>query len=339
MKEINIKVDNLNLSQLDLSQLNLSQYYEPMRKISEELHDINPGFFDENGNFVDIFNPDAYSLRLYNIIHEDKLYIGNEQIPYTNEYDNKENTYNLIDYWFRGKNCNFNILYQFSKVHNKSINYKGYGCNQHILNIIKEKIIELIGPSLNVNNIGTLDNNNNNIKSWYGKNISLYKQALRKIFKEMSIEELSEYLLMIIDDMENNLNKWANMLYFNNRYWLISDIQEDIEKRNKFFEGNNHVDDKYIGILIILKELLLWEFGKVYKCNYYKSIFSKKEYIKNPKCKSLDLYKAKNLFTHKKPIELILSICYKEVYEGTVNNYYKEYMEFKERLYKQIYSE
>lgn len=324
---------------IKVDKLNLSQYYEPMIKNSEELHVMNPGFFDENGNFVDPFNPDAYSIRLYNIMYNDILFIGNEQIPYTNEYDNKENTYNLIDYWFRGNNCNFNILYEFSKVHNKSINYKGYGCNQNILNIIKEKLIELFKATLNVNNIGTLDKDNNNIKSWYGKNISLYKQSLRKIFKEMSIEDMSKYLLIIIDDIESNINKWANMLYFNNRYWLISDIQEDVEKRNKFFEGNNHVDDRYIGILIIFKELLLWEIIKKMEGKYYNSIFSKKEYIKNPKCKSLDLYKAKNLFTHKKPIEFILSICYKQVYEGAVNSQYKQYMEFKQKLYKKIYSE
>ena len=238
-----IKIDNLNLS----------KYYNDMRKTSEILHSKNPPFFDEFGNVVDPFNPDAYSIRIYSIIYDDILYVGNEQVPY-DDYDNKEHTYNLIDYWFRGNNCNFNILYEYQKVHNKSVNYKGYGCNQEILNIIKKKIVEEISANLNVNNVGSLDKEKNNIKSWYGKNISIYKQSLRKMLKTMTIEEMSNYILMILEDIERNENKWANMLYFNNRYWLISDIQEDVEDRNKFFEGNNHVNDKYIAVLIIFKE-------------------------------------------------------------------------------------
>lgn len=326
------------MNEIKIDNLNLSKYYDNMRKTSEILHSKNPPFFDEFGNVVDPFNPDAYSIRLYAIIYNDILYVGNEQIPYADDYDNKEHTYNLIDYWFRGNNCNFKILYEYQKVHNKSVNYKGYGCNQNILNIIKKLLVDKINANLNVNGVGTLDKEKNNIKSWYGKNISIYKQSLRKTLKNMTIEEMSNYILMILEDIESNMNKWANMLYFNNRYWLISDIQEDVENRNKFFEGNNHVDDKYIAVLIIFKELLLWEIVKTLNDKYYNSIFSKKEYIRNPKCKSLELYKAKNLFTHKKPIEFILSLCYKEVYEGAVNSQYKQYMEFKQKLYKNIYS-
>lgn len=326
------------MNEIKIDNLNLSKYYDDMRKTSEILHSKNPSFFDEFGNVVDPFNPDAYSIRLYAIIYNDILYAGNEQIPYADDYDNKERTYNLIDYWFRGNNCNFKILYEYQKVHNKSVNYKGYGCNQNILNIIKKLIVDEINANLNINGVGTLDKEKNNIKSWYGKNISIYKQSLRKTLKNMTIEEMSNYILMILEDIESNMNKWANMLYFNNRYWLISDIQEDVENRNKFFEGNNHVDDKYIAVLIIFKELLLWEIVKKLNGKYYNSIFSKKEYIRNPKCKSLELYKAKNLFTHKKPIEFILSLCYKEVYEGAVNSQYKQYLEFKQKLYKNIYS-
>lgn len=322
------KVDNLNLS----------KYYKDMRKNAELLHEKNPPFYDENGIYVDPFNPDCYSIRLYSIIYNDILYVGNEQIPYSDEHDNKEKTFNLIDYWFRGNNCNFKILYEYQKVHNKSINYKGYGCNQDILNIIKKIIVKEINANLNINNVGVLDKETNNIKSWYGKKISIYKQSLRKTLKNMTIEDMSKYILMIIEDIENNNIKWGNMLYFNNRYWLISDIKEDVDDRNAFFSEYDHIDDKYIAILVFFKEYLLGELIKKLNGYYYKSIFSKKEYIRNPKCKYLDLFRSKNLFTHKKPIEFILSMCYKEVYEGALNNQYKQYLSFKEKLYKNIYS-
>lgn len=315
--------------------LRLERYYDPMRRKCEMLHDEHSGYFDEMGQYVDNWNPDAYCIRIFYIEYKNVLYVGNEQIPIESEYNNKERTYNLIDYWFRGKNCNYDILYQYDRIHNKSISFRGYGCNQSILDLAKNELIESIKANLNVTNIGEMTSND--IKKMYGKNISLYKQKMRKNLKtNVTSDDFCRYVIMILEDIKSNVNKWGNMLYFKNRYWLISNMQEDIEDRESFFKDYEHVDETYINILIFLKEYLLWQYCRM--MTRQQSIFDKINYIDNSKCKSLRLYDANNLFTDKKPIYIMLGLCYKNVFEETFHNQYKQFQEFKRNMYQQIYT-
>lgn len=328
IEEIRSTIRGLNLYE---------RYYNILRDTSKKLHDKNPGYYDEDGNFIDVFNPDAYIIRFYLIQHEDKLYLGNEQIP-NDEYDNTERTTRLIDYWFRGDNCNNFTLYEIDNVHNKSINKKGYGCNQFTLSKIKAEIIEKLKTVININ-VNDIPKDEINFYKLYGKHISMYKANLRRnILKNMPQEEFAMYVSYILNDIIKDKYKWANMLRFKNRYWLISKLEEDIQSRNDFFKDYEHVDDKYIAILVLLKEVLFYHIILLLNNKTYISVFSKLNYITNNICSVKNLYNLNSLYTDKTAIRLLMSIQYKHVYDDKLIETYKNFLSFKRMLYKQIYS-
>ena len=315
-----------------------NRYYEILRRNSEELQRQNPdsGYYTEDGMYVDIYDPNAYIIRLYLIYKDGKLYLGNEQIPNTPSYDNHKRTANMIEYWFRGDNCFYTVLHEFVGVHNKSISERGCGCNQYTLNKIKTEVIEAIKTNLNVNNIGEIDSEE--IKTQYGKNISIYKSELRKLLKDTSVQAFSDTLAIIITHIKMNIRIWANFLYNKNRYFLISTEEEDVIEREDFLSSFGDNDQLYIGVLLIMKEYLLWQTCEYLSnpSNYYKTIFSKIDYITNPKCTSTSLYDWKRMFDNDKPIEIVLSICYKDVFEGAIVKQKGMYRNFRKKLYENI---
>ena len=274
------------------------------------------------------------------MFYKDKLYLGNEQIPVSAEMDNKERTANIIEYWFRGDNSNYISLHEFIGVHNKSISYRGCGCNQGLLNIIKAKVIETIKTNLNVNDIGEM--NSDELKNQYGKIISIYKARTRKLLKNTDVFSFVDEILNIIEDIENNKIAWLNMLYNKNRYWFISENEQDKKEVEEFLRtytlcNKDLIDDVYIAVLIIFKEYFLWQTCELCNGHYWKTIFSKKLYIESPKCTEHELYDWKKMWDNSKPIDLILSICYKEVYEGKIVKDKSDYKKFRNKLYKNIH--
>ena len=326
-----------------VSSLNLNEkYWLVLRNNSEELQKAHQGegYYTDDGAWIDIYAPAAYTEIMFLIYKDNKLYLGNEQVPNEPGRDNTKKTANMIEYWFRGDNCSYTILHEFVGVHNKSIseNERGCGCNQKTLNKIKAEIIESIQTNLNVNDIGKIDADE--LKDQYGKIISLYKGRTRKLLKNTSVEEFSKTFLQLMNDIETNKSAWANVLFYNNRYWLISEYSEDIEKRNRFLTEYGSVDELYIAVLIIMKEYMLWQLCELMsnKENYYKTVFSKRKFIANPKCSESELYDWKKMWDNTKAIDIILSICYKEVFEGKIVADKRDFKQFRNKLYKQIYS-
>lgn len=331
--EIKQLVKSLNLN---------SKYWSILRKNSEKLQVAHPdeGYYTDDGVYIDIYDPDAYTEIMFLIWKDDKLYLGNEQVPNEPGRDNTKRTANMIEYWFRGDNCSYSILHEFIGVHNKSVSDKGVGCgcNQKNLNKIKTEIIAAITTNLNVNDIGEIDADE--LKNQYGKIISLYKARARKLLKNTTIEKFSKTFIQLISDIEMNKTAWANVLFYNNRYWFISEYDEDIEKRNKFLSEYGALDDLYIAVLIIMKEYLLWQLCELMNDsgNYYKTVFSKRQYISNPKCTEVELYDWKRMWDNTKAIDIILSICYKNVYEAKITTDKRDFKRFRNKLYEQIYS-
>jgi len=336
----NKEIDKLKKS---IKELKLDSYYNDLRnnclklwkKKKEEGLD---GFYD-GINFIDIYNPDIYSIVIYLIHHDNKLYIGNEQIPLSKDMDNKQRTVNMIEYWFRGNNSNYTVLYEFTGIHNKSINCKGYGCNQDILRIIKNKIIEKIITNLNIYDIGELKEKE--VENQYGRLISIYKSSVRRLLKKTTVEDFSNTILVVLKDIERNKNKWCKILYEKNRYWFISEYEQDKKEVKEFlslygYNNECYKDELYKAVLIIFKEYFLWQLCEDLTGNYWKTVFSKKDYIKSPKCTYHELYDWKKLFDNHKPISIILSICYKNVYEDKIIKDYSYYKKFRNKLYKNI---
>lgn len=333
LNEIKDLVKSLNLN---------SKYWLELRRNSENLQKAHPdeGYYTDEGAYIDIYDPDAYSEIMFLIWKNDKLYLGNEQVPNEPGRDNTKKTANMIEYWFRGDNCSYSIIHEFVGVHNKSIseNERGCGCNQKTLNKIKAAIIEAINTNLNVNDIGKIDADE--LKDQYGKIISLYKARTRKLLKNTTVEEFSKTFLQLMSDIEMNKTQWVNMLYYNNRYWLISEYEKDIEDRNKFLCEYGSTDELYIAVLIIMKEYMLWQLCELIsnKRNYYKTVFSKRNFIANPKCSEGELYDWKKMWDNSKAIDIILSICYKEVFEGKIVGDKRDFKLFRNKLYEKIYS-
>lgn len=333
---MNIEEIKATVKDLELN----TKYWSILRENSKKLQDehLDDGYYDEEGRYIDTYNPDAYIIRLYIIYKDNKLYLGNEQIPNTPDYDNHKRTANMIEYWFRGDNCFYTLIHEFVGVHNKSIsdNGRGCGCNQFILNQIKKEVIETIKTNLNVTEIGDIDSEE--IKLQYGKNISMYKAETKKMLKTTTVESFSDTLYTILSDIQRNPIKWANFLYNKNRYFLISLEEDDEIERNIFLSNYGSIDDKYVAVLLIMKEYLLWQVSEYLnsKNNYYKTIFSKMDYIRNPKCTAIELYDWKKMWDNSKPIEIILSICYKTVYESEVVKQKGIYKKFRQKLYSNI---
>lgn len=329
---------NINDVKETIRKLNLNKYFDILYNNSKKLQLANPdsGYYTEDGAYVDIYNPDAYIIRLFLIYKDNKMYLGNEQIPNTPDYDNHKRTANMIEYWFRGDNSFYTVLHEFIGVHNKSVSERGCGCNQKTLNIIKGEIIEAIKTNLNVNDIGEIDSEE--IKLQYGKNISMYKAETKRLLKSTSAQVFADNIYKILKHIEENPIKWANFLYNKNRYFMISIEEEDINERYSFLSSYGNLDEVYIAVLIIMKEYFLWQLSEYLgnKNNYYKTIFSKIEYIRNPKCTSIELYDWKKMWDNSKPIEMIFSICYKNVYADEVSKQKGMYRKFRENLYKNI---
>jgi len=316
-------------------------YYAILRRNSERLHleRLSEDYtYYEDGAYYDIYNPDAYNIVLYLIHNNDKMYLGNEQIPLSIGTENKQRTINMIEYWFRGNSSEYVVIHEFNHVHNKSISYYGCGCNQVVLNDIKSKIINKIKTNLNVKNINEIDSCE--IEKQYGKTISIYKAKTRKLLKKTPVHEFADKLLVILNDIELNTIAWMNMLYDKNRYWLISENEQDKEEVRKFLSTYGYSkecndDELYKAILVIFKEYLLWQTCKMYMHNQH-NIFNKKNYIANPKCTTHELYDWKKMWDNSKPINIILSICYKDVYENIIIMEKSEYKKFRNNLYKNI---
>lgn len=340
-----MKPEEIDIIKKSIRKLHLDRnYYADLRHNSEQLWNkrINEyalyTYYD-NGAYIDIYNPDAYNVNLFLIHDKDKMYIGNEQIPVEIGKDNKQRTVNMIEYWFRGNNSSYVTLHEFIGIHNKSINYKGCGCNQHILNLIKMKVITSIKTNLNVNEIGEIKSDE--LIDQYGKIISKYKAKTRKLLKRTTVTEFADKIFGILVDIERNTNIWMNILYEKNRYWLISENEQDKKEVREFLStygyGIECADDElYKAVLIIFKEYLLWQTCEKYSGHYYKTIFSKKQYLINPHCTTHELYDWKKMWDNSKPIDIILSICYKEVYEGKVVKDKSNYKRFRNNLYKNI---
>lgn len=334
-EEIDIIKKSIKELQLD------TKYYDDLRKNSISLYEKRKLEYEyqyyEDGAYYDIYNPDAYNVVLYLIHYKDKIYVGNEQIPTEIDIDNKKRTVNMIEYWFRGNNSNYVILHEFIGVNNKSINYRGCGCNQYLLNIIKAKIIEKIKTNLNVNGIYDIDSYE--LENQYGKTISIYKAKTRKLLKSTPVHDFANNILTIMNDIETNTNIWLNTLYEKNRYWLISEDEQDKKEVKEFLSiygyGSECCDDElYKAILIIFKEYLLWQTCEKYLGNY--SIFNKKAYLMNPQCTAHELYDWKRMWDNSKPINLILSICYKQIHEWKITKDKANYKKFRNNLYKNI---
>lgn len=333
------EIDNIKKS---INELKLDEnYYNDLRYNCMELWKKRRNEYDyvyyKDGAQIDIYNPDGYNENLYLVTYKDKVYLGNEQIPI--DIDNKERTVNMIEYWFRGNCCEYTVLHEFIGIHNKSINYRGCGCNQGLLNIIKAKIIELIKTNLNVNDIGEIDSDE--MKNQYGKIISKYKAKTKKKLKKTTIGDFANTILIILNDIERNIQPWMKMLYEKNRYWIISENEQDINESRQFFTTYGYSpecvnDELYKAILIIFKEYLLWQTCENYTGNYYKTIFSKKAYIMHPKCTTNRLYDWKKIWDNYNPIDLILSICFKSVYSWKRTKDKADFRNFKNKLYKNI---
>lgn len=334
--------EEIDIIKKSIKELKLDEtYYDDLRHNSESLYQKRKLEDDyeyyEDGAYYDIYNPDAYNENLYLIHDKDKMYIGNEQIPVEVGTDNKQRTVNMIEYWFRGNNSNYVILHEFIGVHNKSISYRGCGCNQYLLNIIKAKIIEKIKTNLNVNDIYEIESSE--LEKQYGKTISIYKARTKKLLKKTPVYEFADNILVILNDIETNTNIWLNMLYEKNRYWLISENEQDKKEVKEFLStygyGKECCDDElYKAILIIFKEYLLWQTCEKYLGNY--SIFNKKQYLMKPQCTTHELYDWKKMWDNSKPINLILSICYKTIYESKITKDKSDYKKFRNNLYKNI---
>lgn len=311
-------------------------YWNDLRHNSELLQKkyASSAYYNDDGSYVDIYDPDAYKINLFIIFKDNKLYLGNEQIPNDPSVDNKQRTANMIEYWFRGDNCNYCILWEFIGVHNKSISERGGGCNQSLLNVIKYKVIETIKTNLNVQNIGELDQNE--LKDQFGKIISQYKTKTRKLLKKTDIQLFADTINIILGDIQKNYVTWMNTLFFKNRFWFISQYEDDIKERTLFLDTFGHSDELYIAVLIIFKEYLLWQTVEVQNGHYWQTVFSKTTYIANPKCTTYELYDWKKLFDNSKPINMILSICYKTVYENKIIKEKSDFKKFRNLLYKNI---
>ena len=316
------------------------KYWSVLRENSKKLQEAHQdeGYYTDDGVYVDIYDPNAYHVVMFIIYLDDKLYLGNEQIPNEPGRDSTTKTANMLEYWFRGINCNYTIVHEFMNVHNKSIGERGCGCNQKEINKIKAEIIEAIQTNLNVIDVGEIDSNE--MKGQYGKIISLYKARTRKLLKNTTVEDFSKTFLQLMTDIQRNKNAWANVLYFNNRYWFISEYEEDIESRNKFLSEYGSLDELYIAVLIIMKEYMLWQLCELMndKNNYYKTVFSKREFIANPKCTENELYDWKRMWDNTKAIDIILSICYKNVYESKIIADKRDFKRFRNNLYEKIYA-
>lgn len=324
-----------------VKELNLNErYYDTLKENSIKLHkkNLDKCYYTEEGLLVDIYEPDAYTEILFLIWKDDKVYLGNEQIPNMPDTDNKKKTANMIEYWFRGNNYNYTILHEFIGVHNKSISERGCGCNQYILNQIKREVIEAIKTNLNVNDIGEVDSEE--IKIQYGKAISMYKMKTKKLLKSTGVNKFCEVYIQILEDIERNEIAWANMLHDKNRYWLISTQDDDIVEREKFMRKYGRNDELYLAVLIILKEYLLWQLCELISSrgNYYNTVFSKKQFIANPRCCQEELYDWKKMWDNTKAITMTLSICYKNVYEGKIVSDMRDFKQFRNNLYAQLYS-
>lgn len=332
---------NINRMKECVKSLNLNnKYYDTLRKNCIKLQEQHPddGYYDDDGAFIDIYDPDAYTEILFLIWKDDKVYLGNEQIPNMPGEDNKKRTASMIEYWFRGTNYSYTILHEFINVHNKSISARGCGCNQYLLNQIKREVIEAIKTNLNVNDIGEIDSEE--MKVQYGKNISMYKMRAKKLLKKTSIEEFCDAYITILDDIENNKISWANMLHDKNRYWLISTQYDDLKEREQFLSTYGHDDDLYIAVLVIMKEYLLWQICELMsnQSNYWNTVFSKKNFIKNPKCNTKELFDWKRMWVNTKAITITLSICYKEVWDNEIAKRMAKFKCFRNNLYAQLYS-
>ena len=324
------------VKRLDLN----SKYYDTLRENCVKLQKQHPdeGYYDDDGSFIDIYDPNAYTVIIFLIWKDDKVYLGNEQIPNLPGEDNKKRTASMIEYWFRGTNYSYTILHEFINVHNKSISERGCGCNQYLLNQIKREVIEAVKTNLNVNDIGEIDSEE--LKVQYGKNISMYKMRTKKLLKKTSIEEFCETYITLLNDIERNEIPWANMLHDKNRYWLISTQDDDSKERELFLSTYGHNDELYIAVLVIMKEYLLWQLCELIsnKSNYWNTVFSKKNFIKNPKCSVKELFDWKRMWVNTKAITITLSICYKQVWEDTIVRFMSQFRCFRNNLYAQIYS-
>ena len=111
--------------------------------------------------------------------------------------------------------------------------------------------------------------------------------------------------------------------------------QEVKDFLSTFGYGPECVDDElYKAVLIIFKEYLLWQTCEKYLGNT--SIFNKKSFIEQPKCTAHELYDWKKMWDNSKPINLILSICYKNVYQWKIIKDKADYKRFRNKLYKNI---
>lgn len=295
---------------------------------------------DKFGDIVDKYDPDNYDIILYIIRDGDRIYTGNQQIPTDDEHDNTTKTRELINYWFRGENSTFNILHQFSNIHNKSIGQRGGGCNQLILNKVKMEVMPVIKSTMNVNNIGV----DTDIKNLYGTRISTYKREVKKEFTSgiFDIYMLGHYIKRIMDDIVRNTSAWYDMLYRKNRYWLISENVDDTTERNKFIWQyatiyDNNIDDerRYMMTLTIMKDILLYEtFNYIQwkKCNW----INVREYFAKIRCKDVKMYSDKLMFNNDKAVSLAFSAKYKSVDTYERNKYNKKLRDFMRDVTKQI---
>lgn len=196
-----------------------------IKQIKQSVKELNLNKY--RNSFIYNYEQDIqFDEEIYLLKMDDKLYIGNVQVPRQGGEDVAEFEDTRVPdrhlYWFLGNNATRVTLHVYDNVHNHN------KCNQRVLNVAKQEIINAIKSNFNAQ---LLPDEYDEIKQ-FSKHITDWKRNIKKCINSYDIQQCREDLCDILNCIANDLTSWANTIVMNNRYTFISDDENDITTRD-----------------------------------------------------------------------------------------------------------
>ena len=291
-----------------------------MKELNRAIKDLNLERFNEM-LIRDEFST-AYNEWIYMLCLDDKSYIGNVQVP---KYDEHADTRvpDKYKYWFSGTSQQFKLLYIFDNVHNQNL------CNQKIFNVVKKCIVDELYTNFNVQQLP----DDFDIKDMFGKHISDWQRNITKSLKTYNVHDCRRDLCDILDDISENITRWANMLIMYNRYSFISLEAEDINKRELI--GFNNWSLQKQCLFIHMKDWLSKIIINTLNHKNSDDLYFYKMKLKHSKFYNENMFNdiKSKFFDQRNVVRIILSMMYMSSTEMQVITTYKKYINWIENTY------
>lgn len=300
-----------------------------MKKLKELVDELHlEKFYDDFQRNDDSYK---YIVELYAYTVNDVTYIGNRQIPKTDNSDYTNVKYSTAEYWLNGDCDIFTVLYRYDGTSNSLYDPETQTgnklANQHLLNDIKKLIIDYVKSNFNIQILPE----GYDIIDQIGKQISDWKKKITSKLRLYDIVEFIDDLQIILESIKKNPLYWHKYLITKNRFWFISMYENDIEeRRNIMFDSFNN-DQK--AVIIVMKEWLAMIINESHINPSYNMHIDNVLYkLRNGHYMNIKLFEdsKSKFFSHKTCIKLILSTMYANSTEMQIEQVYKKFMKWRE---------